>query len=102
MTENDRIPQVLVVDDEPNIRELVQVALKFHGCAVTTAASGREALRRADATRPDLIVLAFMKPDKDGFEVLRRLRAGGNQGPVLFPPARPHSSHTAPALVSGG
>ena len=48
MTENDRIPQVLVVDDEPNIRELVQVALKFHGCAVTTAASGREALRQAE------------------------------------------------------
>jgi len=37
MTDNDRIPQVLVVDDEPNIRELVQVALKIHGCAVTAA-----------------------------------------------------------------
>jgi response regulator RpfG family c-di-GMP phosphodiesterase len=45
MTANDRIPQVLVVDDEPNIRELVQVALKFHGCAVSTAASGMDALR---------------------------------------------------------
>ena len=52
MTENDRIPQVLVVDDEPNIRELVQVALKFHGCSVTTAATGREALRQAEAAQP--------------------------------------------------
>ena len=55
MTDNDRIPQVLVVDDEPNIRELVQVALKFHGCAVTTVSSGKDALRQAEAARPDLI-----------------------------------------------
>ena len=47
MTDNDRIPQVLVVDDEPNIRELVQVALKFHGCAVSTAAGGMDAIRQA-------------------------------------------------------
>src|SRR5262249_43144713 len=45
MTASDRIPQVLVVDDEPNIRELVQVALKFHGCAVSTAGTGTDALR---------------------------------------------------------
>ena len=44
MADGDRIPKVLVVDDEPNIRELVQVALKFHGCSVTTAGTGREAL----------------------------------------------------------
>jgi two-component system, OmpR family, response regulator len=102
MTENDRIPQVLVVDDEPNIRELVQVALKFHGCAVTTAASGREALRQADATRPDLIVLDVMMPDMDGFEVCRRLRAGGNEVPVIFLTARDTSSDTVTGLVIGG
>ena len=79
MTDNDRIPQVLVVDDEPNIRELVQVALKFHGCAVTPAASGQDALRQAEAVRPDLIVLDVMLPDLDGFEVCRRLRAGGQR-----------------------
>ena len=71
MTDNDRIPQVLVVDDEPNIRELVQVALKFHGCAVSTAASGKDALRQAESARPDLIVLDVMLPDLDGFEVCR-------------------------------
>ena len=80
MTDNDRIPQVLVVDDEPNIRELVQVALKFHGCAVSTAATGRDALRQAESSRPDLIVLDVMLPDLDGFEVCRRLRAGGQRG----------------------
>jgi two-component system, OmpR family, response regulator len=102
MTANDRIPQVLVVDDEPNIRELVQVALKFHGCAVATAASGKEALRQADATKPDLIVLDVMMPDMDGFEVCRRLRAAGNEVPVIFLTARDTSSDTVTGLAIGG
>ncbi len=102
MTDNDRIPQVLVVDDEPNIRELVQVALKFHGCAVTTAASGRDALRQAEATKPDLIVLDVMMPDMDGFEVCRRLRAAGNEVPVIFLTARDTSSDTVTGLAIGG
>jgi two-component system OmpR family response regulator len=102
MTANDRIPQVLVVDDEPNIRELVQVALKFHGCAVTTASSGKEALRQAAADRPDLIVLDVMMPDMDGFEVCRRLRAAGNEVPVIFLTARDTSSDTVTGLAIGG
>ncbi len=102
MTENDRIPQVLVVDDEPNIRELVEVALKFHGCSVATAASGKEAIRQADADKPDLIVLDVMLPDMDGFEVCRRLRAGGNEVPVIFLTARDTSSDTVTGLAIGG
>jgi two-component system, OmpR family, response regulator len=102
MTGNDRIPRVLVVDDEPNIRELVQVALKFHGCAVTTAASGADALRQARAGDPDLIVLDVMLPDVDGFEVCRRLRAAGNEVPVIFLTARDTSSDTVTGLALGG
>ena len=102
MTVGDQIPQVLVVDDEPNIRELVQVALKFHGCAVTTAASGQDALRQAEAARPDLIVLDVMLPDLDGFEVCRRLRAAGNDVPVIFLTARDTSSDTVTGLALGG
>jgi two-component system OmpR family response regulator len=102
MTDHDRIPQVLVVDDEPNIRELVQVALKFHGCSVSTAGSGREALRQAEAGRPDLIVLDVMLPDLDGFEVCRRLRAAGNEVPVIFLTARDTSSDTVTGLAIGG
>ena len=102
MTENDRIPQVLVVDDEPNIRELVQVALKFHGCAVSTAASGLDALRQAEALRPDLIVLDVVLPDLDGFEVCRRLRAAGDEVPVIFLTARDTSSDTVTGLALGG
>src|SRR5215510_13698382 len=102
MTASDQIPQVLVVDDEPNIRELVQVALKFHGCAVSTAANGADALRLAEAARPDLIVLDVVLPDLDGFEVCRRLRAGGNEVPVIFLTARDTSSDTVTGLALGG
>jgi two-component system OmpR family response regulator len=93
---------VLVVDDEPNIRDLVQVALKFHGCSVTTAGSGKDALRQAESTRPDLIVLDVMMPDMDGFEVCRRLRAAGNEVPVIFLTARDTSSDTVTGLAIGG
>jgi two-component system, OmpR family, response regulator len=102
MTDSDRIPKVLVVDDEPNIRELVQVALKFHGCSVTTAASGMDALRQAEAGQPDLIVLDVMMPDLSGFEVCRRLRAAGNEVPVIFLTARDTSSDTVTGLAIGG
>jgi two-component system OmpR family response regulator len=102
MTEGDPIPRVLVVDDEPNIRELVQVALKFHGCTVTSGASGKEALQRALTDHPDLIVLDVMLPDIDGFEVCRRLRAQGNDVPVIFLTARDTTSDTITGLALGG
>jgi two-component system OmpR family response regulator len=102
MADNDRIPAVLVVDDEPNIRELVQVALQFHGCTVTTARTGKDALRQAEADRPDLIVLDVMLPDLDGFEVCRRLRSSGNEVPVIFLTARDTSSDTVTGLALGG
>jgi two-component system OmpR family response regulator len=95
-------PRVLVVDDEPNIRELVQVALNFHGCKVTTSATGTAALRDAEAAEPDLIVLDVMLPDLDGFEVCRRLRASGNEVPIIFLTARDTSSDTVRGLALGG
>jgi two-component system OmpR family response regulator len=102
MPADDRIPRVLVVDDEPNIRELVQVALKFHGCSVSTAVNGKDALRQVEASQPDLIVLDVLLPDMDGFEVCRRLRAGGNEVPVIFLTARDTSSDTVTGLAIGG
>jgi two-component system, OmpR family, response regulator len=102
MAEAERIPRVLVVDDERNIRELVQVALKFHGCAVSTAATGSEAISQAATATPDLIVLDVMLPDIDGFEVCRRLRAAGNEVPVIFLTARDTSSDTVTGLTIGG
>src|SRR6266516_6116799 len=102
MTEGDRLPKVLVVDDELNIRELVQVALRFHGFTVTTAATGSDALRQAAADRPDLVVLDVVLPDLDGFEVCRRLRADGNEVPVIFLTARDTSADTVTGLALGG
>ena len=102
MNDTDHIPAVLVVDDEPNIRELVQVALQFHGCSVTTAATGKDALRHAETDHPDLIVLDVVLPDLDGFEVCRRLRSSGNEVPVIFLTARDTSSDTVTGLALGG
>src|SRR6201985_2911878 len=102
MAENTQIPKVLVVDDEPNIRELVQVALTFHGCTVVTAATGQEALRSAGAVQPDLVVLDVVLPDLDGFEVCRRLRARGDDVPIIFLTARDTSSETVQGLALGG
>jgi two-component system OmpR family response regulator len=102
MAEADQIPKVLVVDDEPNIRELVQVALKFHGCAVTLGATGKDALSLAASEKPDLIVLDVMLPDIEGFEVCRRLRANGDEVPVIFLTARDTTSATITGLTIGG
>ena len=76
--------RVLVVDDEPNIVELLSVSLKFQGFEVATAKSGMEALRVARDFRPDAFILDVMMPGMDGFELLPRLRADGLDGPVLY------------------
>ncbi len=102
MADGDRIPKVLVVDDEPNIRELVEVALKFHGCAVAVSASGKDALHQAGAYEPDLMILDVMLPDMDGFEVCRTLRSEGNDVPVIFLTARDTTSDTIRGLTLGG
>ncbi|GAA4487030.1 response regulator transcription factor [Actinoallomurus oryzae] len=95
-------PRILVVDDEPNIRDLVEVALRFHGFEVTTAATGDEALKRARDAGPQLIVLDVMLPDLDGFEVCRRLRSRGDETPVIFLTARDTPTDTVTGLTLGG
>ncbi|TDD35252.1 response regulator transcription factor [Actinomadura sp. KC06] len=99
MSENGR---VLVVDDEANIRDLIDVALRFHGFATVLAGTGEEALRAAGEERPDLVLLDVMLPDLDGFDVCRRLRAGGDQVPVIFLTARDTPSDTVTGLTLGG
>ncbi|MBI1216275.1 MAG: response regulator [Alphaproteobacteria bacterium] len=75
--------QILIVDDDPHIREVVSFALEKAGMAVSTAADGREALRMAAAHMPDLIVLDISMPELDGLEVCRQLRRE-SEVPVLF------------------
>ncbi len=65
---------ILAVDDEVNIRRLIEVNLQRQGYRVSTAMDGEEALDRIRTERPDMVVLDVMMPRMDGFEVLRRLK----------------------------
>ena len=76
--------KVLVVDDEPNIVELLTVSLKFQGFEVESAESGQEALKMAHELQPDAYILDVMMPGMDGFELLTKLRNEGLDAPVLF------------------
>ena len=94
--------RLLVVDDEPNIRDLLAASLRFAGFEVEAAADGNEALRMAEEVHPDLVVLDVMLPDMDGFTVLRRLRATGPKIPVLFLTARDDMTDKVQGLTAGG
>ena len=94
--------KLLVVEDEPNIRELLSTSLRFAGFEVHTAADGATALRLAESERPDLLVLDVMQPDMDGFAVTRRLRDQGRQMPVLFLTARDATDDKVTGLTVGG
>lgn len=82
--EDTKLAKVLVVDDEPNIVELLTVSLKFQNFEVYSANSGNEALRTAREVNPDAYILDVMMPGMDGFELLGKLRQEGLDGPVLY------------------
>ncbi|MBD0422236.1 response regulator transcription factor [Streptomyces sp. TRM S81-3] len=101
---------LLVVDDEPTVRELLPAALSYAGFDVDVAADGEEALEMASRRPPDLVLLDVMLPDIDGFEVIRRLRAQprrtgqgfGGDVPVLFVTARETRQDRITGLTLGG
>jgi two-component system OmpR family response regulator len=99
MSESNR---VLVVDDEPNIVDVVSMALRFHGYTVETAGTGGDALAAVTAFRPDLIVLDVMLPDMEGFEVARRLGAERAATPIVFLTARDAPEDKLRGLTTGG
>ena len=101
---NGRTPEarLLVVDDEPNIVELLSASLRYAGFEVVTAMTGAEAVAAVERHRPDLVVLDVMLPDVDGFVVLRRLRAGSRPLPVLFLTARDANDDKVTGLTLGG
>ncbi len=80
--------RILVVDDEPALRDSLSRALRFEGYTVTVARDGHEALARRREDAPDLMILDVMMPGITGIEVCRRLRAGGDGIPVLMLTAR--------------
>jgi len=94
--------RVLVVDDEPNLIDLLSMALRYEGFQVRTAATGNSAVRLAREFRPDAVVLDVMLPDLDGLEVLRRLRGHTPDVPVLFLTARDAVEDRIAGLTAGG
>jgi two-component system, OmpR family, response regulator len=94
--------RLLVVDDEPTVRELLSAALRFTGFAVTSAGTGAEALALLEKETPDLVVLDVMLPDLDGFEVVRRLRDRRGSVPILFLTARDAPDDVVTGLALGG
>ncbi len=94
--------RILVVDDEPNITDLLSTALRYTGFSVAVAATGRQALTQATSFLPELILLDVMLPDLDGFEVCRRLREDGVTVPVLFLTARDATEDKVSGLLIGG
>src|SRR5947208_4944217 len=94
--------RLLVVDDEPNISELLAATLRYEGFEVDVAMTGNEAVQVAERTKPDLIVLDVMLPDLDGFGVVRRLRGAGREVPVLFLTARDAGEDKVTGLTVGG
>ena len=93
--------RLLVVDDEPTVRELLSAALRFAGFRVTSAATATEAVAAATDEPPDLVLLDVMLPDLDGFEVVRRLREQHRPVPVLFLTARDGQADKVTGLSLG-
>src|SRR5215469_10355943 len=75
---------ILIVDDDQHITGVLRRALAYEGYSVEVASRGDEALHKVIERPPDLIVLDIMLPGIDGVEVCRRLRASGNQVPILM------------------
>ncbi len=94
--------RLLVVEDDPNILELLSASLRFAGFEVATATGGFDALRAVQRHRPDLVLLDVMLPDLDGFDVARRLRSGDARTPVLFLTARDATEDKVRGLTVGG
>lgn len=95
------MPKILLVDDDPHIRDMVRFALAREGFAVVEAENGVEALRRAEDDRPDLIILDIMMPEMDGTEVCRRLRRD-SRVPIVFVSSRDDEIDRILGLELGG
>ena len=96
----DAEARVLVVDDEPMVRDVLARYLKQSGFEVEAASDGERALAAFDARRPDLVLLDLMLPRLDGFEVFRRIRAQGDS-PVIMITARGQTTDRIAGLEIG-
>jgi len=94
--------RAVVVDDEDSLTDLLSMALRYEGWDVRTAADGRSALSTIREFKPDVVVLDVMMPDLDGMAVLSRLRADGDQVPILFLTAKDSVDDRVAGLTVGG
>jgi two-component system OmpR family response regulator len=94
--------KVLVVDDEPNIRDLLTTSLRFNGFSVYAVANGNDAVTAAEKGKPDIILLDVMLPDQSGFAVTKKIRSMGIDVPVLFLTARDETEDKVTGLTVGG
>jgi two-component system OmpR family response regulator len=94
--------RLLVVDDEPNIIELLSASLRFVGFEVSTASDGVQALQQVRRNQPDLLILDVMMPGLDGFDLVRKLRGEGQRMPVLFLTACDATADRVTGLTLGG
>ena len=94
--------RLLLVDDEDNLRSMLEAALRHSGFEVHPVANGRDAIDAVPKVDPDLIVLDVMLPDLDGFDVCKRLRQSGDRTPVLFLTARDAMEDKVRGLTLGG
>ncbi|MEN9753465.1 MAG: hypothetical protein RL670_1156 [Actinomycetota bacterium] len=94
--------KVLVVDDEPNIRDLLATSLRFAGFNVLAVANGTDAVTAAEKGDPDIILLDVMLPDMNGFSVVKKLRSMDIHAPVLFLTARDETADKVMGLTVGG
>ncbi|AYY13520.1 DNA-binding response regulator [Actinobacteria bacterium YIM 96077] len=92
---------VLVVDDDPAVRESLRRSLAFNGYGVELASDGEEALRYVSQAQPDAVVLDVMMPRLDGLATCRALRAAGNDVPILMLTARDEVSDRVSGLDAG-
>ncbi|ROO53000.1 winged helix family two component transcriptional regulator [Micromonospora sp. Llam0] len=94
--------RILVVDDQPNIVDMLVTVLTFHGFAVDSATTVAQAEQLAESERPDLVVLDVMLPDGDGFDLCRRLRQRGHRFGIVFLTARDARRDLVSGLTLGG
>ncbi|MFM2384411.1 MAG: hypothetical protein RL166_285 [Actinomycetota bacterium] len=94
--------KILVVDDEPNIRDLLASGLRFAGFSVLAVGNGNDAVVAAEKGKPDLILLDVMLPDMSGFSVTKKLRSMDIMAPVLFLTARDEVEDKITGLTVGG
>ena len=93
--------KILVVDDDPAVRESLRRSLIFNGYTIVLAADGEEALDKVQSERPDMVILDVMMPKFDGLEVCRELRSQGDDIPILLLTARDSVSERVAGLDAG-